>query len=211
MTSHQIELPEVLTHEQKIMLCVGHLVAEWANCETLLRGIYVCLTGGASQTASDYAEVTWLSMVNVRARCDLLSRSVRASPLPAPYKKEAHRLLSRFDGATRTRNLYCHAHYVGDPDTLELVAIESYDATKDDRIIKTTRRSASGEMLAELKTAIRNCGEFSREAAGFLLALRELTGARFPELPDWPGGHVTKPNFERVDKSPSQSSTSGTA
>lgn len=195
MTPAPIDLPEVLTNEQQIMLCVGHLVAEWANCETLLRGIYVCLTGGTSQSASDYAEVTWLSMVNVRARCDLLSRSVRVSPLPEAYKNEALRLLRRFDGATRTRNLYCHSHYVGDPNTLELLAIESYEATKDDRIIKTTRRSANGEMLAELKTAIRNCGEFNREAAGFVLALRELTGARFPEVPEWPDGCITKPNL----------------
>lgn len=187
-------LPANLTIEQQVVMCVGQLVADWANCETLLRGTYVCLTGRFSREASDLAEITWLSFANSKARCDLLHRSATAAAIPADFRKELHRLLDRFKKISSARNFYCHAHYETNTSG-KLIATEGYNLTYDDTIVHFDRRVADKTMVSSLCAVIANCDELNRQLSGLLVALHKLVQAQFPKLPEWPDDYLLTPKF----------------
>ncbi len=187
--------PESLSIEEQLVMCVGKLVAEWAVCETLFRGMYVCLIGGHSEIGSDYAEIAWLSTPNVKSRRDLLARCIVASGLPSEFKDEVALLSKRFKTISETRNFYCHAFYVVEPVGLQLQSIEGYNLTYDDEIISVETKKASKSTVGEILTAIHNCENLSRECMGFLFALHAKLQARFPVLPSVPDGYLNNPRF----------------
>lgn len=80
-------VPASLTVEQQVIFCVGQLIAEWAITESVLRGLFVALTGGDSSQSADFSEVSWLSQSNNKGRCDLLTRCAQVSQWPESYKK----------------------------------------------------------------------------------------------------------------------------
>ena len=188
-------LPPNLTVEQQIVICVGQLVVEWAVCESILRGVYVAITGGTSSTARDFSEVAWLSTSNTNARCDLLTRATFAANIPETFKKEIKVTISHFKGVTRTRNFFCHAAYEVNPDTFELVAVEGHHLTLNEELVEFDRRTADKAMVHSLLTAITNCGRLAREGMGLVLALQSHLGAHFPELPALPDGYPIFPAF----------------
>lgn len=193
-------LPPNLSVEQQIVMCVGQLVASWAVCETVLRGIYVVLTCCAKEPDRQYAELSWLSLRDSKSRRDMLMRATQLSSLPQNFKAEIFYLLDRFKTVSETRNFYCHASYVANPKTYELTDIEGYRLTLDDRVISFTKKPSNKATINELMISIRNCESLNREIFGFLLSLEDELGAQLPELRELPLGYPSNPRFPRQQK-----------
>lgn len=194
------KLPPNLTVEQQIVMCIGQLVGEWAVCESVVRGVYVTLTGGLSVADRDYAEIAWLSTPNTKQRCDLLTRTIFASPIPDQFKKSIEGILKNFRGVSVTRNFFCHASYEVRPDTFELTAVESHHLTLNEDLVVFDRRAADKAMVHSQLTAIANCGRLAREGMGLVIALQGHLGAQFPVLPSLPDGYPIFPAFHPLQK-----------
>lgn len=193
-------LPSGLDMEEQIIFCVGQLVAEWAVCESVLRGLFIALTGGTSSQAAAHAEVAWLSCSNSKQRRDLFVRSVQISEWAVAYKAEILLLLERFKTVSDARNSYAHAFYVGDADTIKLKEIQFVRLTLDEQVIKVTSKPANKATVNELTQAIQRCGDLNREIFGFLQAIQCHMKVQHPVLPPLPDGYPNNPRFPPPQK-----------
>jgi hypothetical protein len=173
-------------------LSVGFLIMSWANLETLLRGIYCCVTNPKNTV---HAEIIWLSINSNRARCDLLRRSLTAANIQPHFKAEITSIVEEFNSISKTRNFYAHAHYRVDPKTLTLSHVEGHQLNLDETIFTSKIKKASKGTLNELVFTVNRCNDINRRTYPVLLLLREAVGAQQLEMPLAPLGYANNPKF----------------
>lgn len=184
-------LPAGLDLDDQMIFCVGSITISWANCETLLRGIYEAIVGGKSSTASLHAMNSWFSHVNNQARIALLRRSILGSPLSEGRKGEGLKLVQRFDRYSQRRNQLAHAHYRIDPATRSLVSIEIYRTSTLSAEIKEDIEIFSEKTVRELLIKIRLLEALNRLFWKYLIAVQAELGSLFPILPMLPDGYLS--------------------
>lgn len=185
------QFPDGLDNDEKLAFAIGLLMMEWANLESVLRAIYVCVVGSPDRT---HSEIAWLSTMATRTRCDLLKRSNNASDLPQEYKDEIQLIVNEFESLNKTRNFFAHAGYSVDPNTLTVTMIESYSLNLEETIFTTRSKQLNVVTLNEILSTANRCRDTNRKALPVLIHLWRL---RYPDAnpPEIPPGYGTNANF----------------
>jgi hypothetical protein len=174
-------MPAGMDLEDQLAYCVGSLVANWANCESMFYGILSCVVGKAD---TSIAPTIWLSMKSTKARVDLALQLLNAVDVPQPLKDEISKCAEVFDGITRTRNFYCHSYYKVDPNTMNLAEIEAYSFDPRARTYRPHNKILNKATINELVEAVRRANALNNALWRPVLELRELLKAQHLELPE---------------------------
>lgn len=167
--------------EDQLAYCIGTLVANWANCESMFYGILACVVGKADTGISS---IIWLSTKSTKARVDLALQLLNEVEVPQPLKDEISKCAEVFDGITRTRNFYCHSFYKVDPSTMNLAAIETYSFDPRARTYRPHSKILNKATINELVETVRRASALNNALWKPLLELRGLLKAEHLELPE---------------------------
>ena len=181
-----------LTHlsvGEQVAYCIGHLVMDWAVCETLFRGVYACLLPNTELNA---VNITWLSFNSTRSRCDLLRRTAIAVELNADCIERLDSLLSTFNSISRSRNMYCHGSFRADTTTFEPIEFESANLTSDERALKISVKKVDKGMVNEIKGTIKKCHALNVDTWNLLIALYAERKPQYLQLPPLPAGYLNR-------------------
>jgi hypothetical protein len=180
-------LPAGLDLTCQILISVGKLVADWANCETCFYAIYFCVAGRANGNA----DVTWASVLSTRRRLTILHHLVRyETGIDDPTKADILKCLQEFDALTAIRNYYCHARYRTAADEETILSIDQWSlaplGTLSDPIFKERSRSASKETVNHICSTADRIVELSNRVTNCAYAVKaqlNLDHLLWPPLP----------------------------
>lgn len=173
------KLPTGLSDSDKMALLIGYLIAAWAQCESIFFGLLACFIKGSE----GQAQIAWLNINSSSARAYYVQRLAIASSLDRQIVHDIKQLVKDFKSLSKIRNMFCHAHYQGDPVTGDMIGLESFDLTDDERVFVMQKRKLDKALINECSEAIAGCSRLNDRLWVTLIAVRELTGSHHLTLP----------------------------
>jgi hypothetical protein len=181
------EIPKGLDLSEQLLICIGKLIAEWANLESVFYVAFFCLAGRPNGNA----DIAWASIQSTRRRMQMVNSFLQYEEKLTPeVRRGLQKCLEEFRGITDARNYYCHATYRTN-DELEIVSIEQWSLApiekETDLIFKEKSKNLSKATINEICCTIDNCQKISVRATKLVYKLRDelrLQHVKLPPLPD---------------------------
>lgn len=154
------EIPSGLDLQERTLICIGRLIADWANCESNFSSIFSRFIGRPNGNS----DIVWLSINSLEARLDLLWALIKFEKAVAPATiKELKECIDDFREVSGLRNYYCHAIYITDDDDVNFESVDKWRLAKPTQAhaFNEQRKAVSERSIEELCTAIDKCGEIS--------------------------------------------------
>lgn len=181
------DVPKSLDLPEQMLICIGKLIAEWANCESCFYVVFFCLTGRPNGNA----DVIWASVQSTRRRLEIISDLIRYEPdLEPGLAGSLQKCIDEFTPITALRNYYCHSIYHAD-DKGMMARVDNWHIPQvpaDPRqIIETKSKSVSKATVNEMCCIIDRCMDLADRVASLAYKLRDelkLQHVVLPPLPD---------------------------
>ncbi len=180
------DIPKGLDLPEQMLICIGKLVAEWANCESVFYVVFFCLTGRPNGNA----DVLWHSVKGTSRRVEIISHLIRyeqALNLDPELAEALQRCLNNFRTVTGIRNYYCHSIYNAD-DKGMLARVENWHISDDDNVVIDAKtKYVSKDTINQICCAIDQCIDVSERTFKLAHRLRDalqLQHLTLPPLPD---------------------------
>ncbi|WKA27063.1 hypothetical protein [Bradyrhizobium roseum] len=178
-------IPKELDTTQAILMCIGKLIAVWANTEACFYAVYFCLSGHPSGNA----DIAWASILSTRRRMDLVYNLLRyENELDAEIKTELFECLERFRAVTEFRNQLCHSMYTTEPPENEkLVSIDQWSLAPikniTDPIFKEKSKLANAATINEICCIADRCMEINERVTKSVYKIRDQLKLQHVVLP----------------------------
>jgi hypothetical protein len=181
------DIPKNLNLPEQMLICIGKLIAEWANCESCFYVVFFCLAGRPNGNA----DVIWASVQSTKRRMEIITDLIRyETSLDPDLATALHKCIARFVAITALRNYYCHSIYHTDDNGM-MSRVDNWHIpqipTDPIQIIETKSKPVSKATINELCCTIDRCMELSDDVFKLLHKLRDalqLQHVVLPPLPD---------------------------
>ncbi|WP_247398484.1 hypothetical protein [Bradyrhizobium sp. 76] len=180
------EVPKSLDLPEQMLICIGKLIAEWANCESCFYVVFFCLTGRPNGNA----DVIWASVQSTRRRMEIISDLIRYEVgLDPELASSLQKCIARFVPITALRNYYCHSIYHADANGM-MSRVDNWHIPQvpadPTQIIETKSKPVSKATINEMCCTIDRCMELADDVFKLLHKLRDALQLQHVVLPPLP-------------------------
>jgi hypothetical protein len=178
-----LDLPE------QMLICIGKLIAEWSNCESMFYAVFFCLSGRPNGNA----DVVWASVLSTRRRMEMISHLIRYEQgLDQELAAALQKCLESFRKPTSVRNYYCHSIYNGDEHST-LTSVENWHiANDDDAVIQSKIKVVSKDTINQICCTIDQCVEIGNRTFSLVHKLKDALQLQHVTLPPLPHQYQSK-------------------
>jgi hypothetical protein len=177
------DVPKNLDLPEQMLICIGKLIVEWANCESVFYGVFYCLTGRSNGNA----DVLWHSVQSTKRRMAMISDLIRYETDFDPALATAlQKCIENFRNPTGVRNYYCHSIYNGDENGI-MARVENWHIADDDNeVIQSKTKLVSKDTINQICCTIDQCIEIAERTFKLVHQLRDALQLEHVTLPPLP-------------------------
>ncbi len=178
------ELPPSRTEiESEIVMLIGRLMTQWANCESWL----IRLLDGLLRTNDMHrAEIVFYSVTTSITRRSLIQRLFMVYVTDETLRSDFTKLMERFGKATEARNKFAHAQYkFSTPQAMNSIRFKAdFDGSS-----WTIENKLDKNLMNELKQAVLACINLAYDMHEFLEMVRPKILEKLPKPPHRHAAH----------------------